>query len=60
MEETIYSNFDCKKIPLEIKLDDLFKKKENGIFIELGANDGLRQSNTAFLENTCYTKCYTY
>ena len=52
MGETIYSNKDCKKLPLEIKLDNLFKKKENGIFIELGANDGLRQSNTAFLEKS--------
>jgi hypothetical protein len=26
--------------------------KDNGFFIELGANDGLMQSNTAFFEFT--------
>jgi FkbM family methyltransferase len=31
-------------------LDSLFNSKTNGVFIELGANDGLCQSNTAFLE----------
>lgn len=34
---------------LDILLDSIFKK-ENGFFIELGANDGLTQSNTALLE----------
>jgi len=35
--------------PLDLKLDEIMKK-ENGFFIELGANDGLIQSNTAFFE----------
>lgn len=45
-----YSHVDSKNIPLEIKLNNLFKNMENGFFIELGANDGLFQSNTAFFE----------
>jgi FkbM family methyltransferase len=47
-----YSHVDCDGEPLERKLDNLFKHKEYGFFIELGANDGLTQSNTAFLEKT--------
>jgi FkbM family methyltransferase len=41
---------DCKGVPIDKKLDKLFSGKENGFFIELGANDGLNQSNTAFFE----------
>jgi len=44
-----YSLSDNKNIPLDFKLDHLIKK-ENGFYIELGANDGLTQSNTAFFE----------
>lgn len=44
-----YSLHDNYGIKLDLKLDALFKKR-NGVFIELGANDGLDQSNTAFLE----------
>jgi len=46
----VYSARDNKNIPLENKIDDLFNKKEAGVFVELGANDGFFQSNTAFLE----------
>jgi FkbM family methyltransferase len=45
-----YSHIDCNNIPFETKIDELFKQKEYGFFIELGAHDGLFQSNTAFLE----------
>jgi len=48
-----YSLIDNKGVPLDIKIDSLINKN-NGFFIELGANDGLNQSNTArfeFLKN---------
>ena len=45
-----YSHVDCYGEPLENKIDKLFKQKENGFYIELGANDGIAQSNTVFLE----------
>ena len=45
----IYSHIDCKGVPLQNKLNDIINKKE-GFFIELGANNGLKQSNTAFFE----------
>jgi FkbM family methyltransferase len=48
----VYSNYTSKGVPIENIIDDLFSGKENGFFIELGANDGLAQSNTAFLEFT--------
>lgn len=64
-----FSHVDCFGVPLEKKIDELFNKT-NGFFIELGANDGLSQSNTAFLEfnknwtgiliepsSTCYDSC---
>lgn len=35
---------------IDFKLDKLFEGKREGIFIEAGANDGLTQSNTMFLE----------
>ena len=41
---------DCHGVPLDAKLDELFGGRRNGVFIELGAHDGLTQSNTAFLE----------
>jgi hypothetical protein len=46
----VYSQVDSTNIPLEVKLNKLFNNKENGFFIELGANDGVTQSNTAFFE----------
>lgn len=48
---TSFSHCDSKKQQIDIKLDKLFKNKNNGFFIELGANDGLTQSNTALFEN---------
>jgi len=47
---TSYSHVDSSKVSLDTKLDILFKGKINGFFIELGAHDGLSQSNTAFFE----------
>jgi len=44
-----FSYCDSSKQPLDFKLDAIFQK-EGGFFIELGANDGLSQSNTAFFE----------
>jgi FkbM family methyltransferase len=44
-----FSHTDNKGVLLEEKLNAIFNKR-SGFFIELGANDGLRQSNTAFLE----------
>ncbi len=44
-----YSLKDVKGVPLDRKLDDLFGHKREGFFIELGANNGLSQSNTALL-----------
>jgi len=46
-----FSNLTNKGEPFDFKLNDkIFKNKENGFFIELGAFDGLVQSNTAFFE----------
>ena len=45
----VYSHVDSKCVPLQDKLHRIMNKKE-GFFIELGANDGLFQSNTAFFE----------
>uniref|UniRef100_A0A6C0K204 Methyltransferase FkbM domain-containing protein n=1 Tax=viral metagenome TaxID=1070528 RepID=A0A6C0K204_9ZZZZ len=40
---------DSNNIPLDAKLDTIIQKHD-GFFIELGANDGVTQSNTAFFE----------
>lgn len=45
-----YSHCNSKNKQIDLILDDIFKSKANGFFIELGANDGLIQSNTAFFE----------
>ena len=45
-----YSHVDNKKIFLDTKLDKLFNHKKKGFYIELGANNGLTQSNSAFFE----------
>lgn len=44
-----FSLTDSRFIPLDFKLDTIINKN-NGFFIELGANDGIKQSNTAFFE----------
>ena len=46
-----FSITDSKNRSLDLKLNDIFNKS-NGFFIELGAVDGLEQSNTAFFEFT--------
>lgn len=45
-----YSLPDSMNNPLDLKLDSIFGELQNGFFIELGAHDGLTQSNTAFFE----------
>ena len=46
-----FSNLNSKGEPFDLKLNEkIFKNKERGFFIELGAFDGLIQSNTAFFE----------
>ena len=45
-----YSHVNCNNVHLDKMLDVIFEKKTNGFFVELGANDGLFQSNTAFFE----------
>jgi len=42
---------DSNGIHLDEKLDLLFNKKNNGVFIDVGAHDGILQSNTLFFEN---------
>jgi FkbM family methyltransferase len=46
----VYSLWNKDGIPLEQLVDALFEQKRDGFFVELGANDGLTQSNTAFFE----------
>jgi len=50
MNVNSWSHKTTKNIPLDYILDEIFNKKTHGFFIELGANDGLTQSNTAFFE----------
>lgn len=45
----IYSHLDNKGVPLQEKLNKIINKT-GGFFVELGANDGLFQSNTSFFE----------
>lgn len=48
--EQSYSSCNSNKEYFDKLLDKLFNQKENGFYIELGANDGLTQSNTAYFE----------
>jgi FkbM family methyltransferase len=50
MSETSYSLSDSKGLPLDKKLDFIFNRKKKGFYIELGAFDGITQSNTCFFE----------
>ena len=50
MSQQYYSLSDSKGNPLDKKLDSLFNHKNNGFYIELGAFDGITQSNTYFFE----------
>ena len=45
-----YSHCTSKGEYIDTFLDKLFTSKTNGVYIELGANNGLIQSNTAFFE----------
>lgn len=45
-----YALSDFCKTPIDKKLDALFGGQRDGYYIELGAHDGLTQSNTAFFE----------
>ncbi|MEC7838634.1 MAG: FkbM family methyltransferase [Chlamydiota bacterium] len=47
--ESSYSHVDCNGVPLDQKLIELLDYP-NGVFIEAGANDGVKQSNTKRLE----------
>jgi hypothetical protein len=49
MANIFYGGIDCKRELIDKKLNDLINK-DNGIYIELGANNGITQSNTAFFE----------
>lgn len=51
IKEESYSLKDMEGIPLDRKLLALLNK-HNGIFIEVGAHDGISQSNTFLLEKT--------
>ncbi len=48
--EHSYSHCNNKNEYFDKLLDKLFNEKKNGFYIELGGNDGLTQSNTAFFE----------
>ena len=48
--ETFYALKDGNGEFLDRKLDQLFESKKAGVFIDVGAHDGVDQSNTLFLE----------
>ena len=45
-----YLNFDFSLFGIQTEIIRLFSEKKNGVFLELGAADGIRQSNTSLLE----------
>jgi len=47
--EQSFSHHTSKKEPFDKLLDNMFKNKRDGFYIEIGGNDGITQSNTAFL-----------
>jgi len=47
-----YSSVDAAGIAFDLKIDALFGQKTGGVYIEIGGNDGITQSNTAYLEFT--------
>lgn len=49
--EVSYSHIDYLGVPLDKKIVSLFSYKKKGTYIEVGANDGVRQSNTKLLED---------
>ncbi len=51
-KQITYSAHDHKGVPLDLKLVEIMGF-DNGIFVEVGAYDGLRSSNTKLLEE-CY------
>lgn len=65
-----YASVDSKGRHYDDKLDELFNRRENGFYVELGAFNGVDYSNTAFFEYTrkwkgilvepslkCYEEC---
>ena len=50
MKNVSYSQCNNKNEYLDILLNNYLNNKENGFYIELGANDGLCQSNSAYFE----------
>lgn|SRR5574343_246702 len=46
MEEKYYSQIGQDKF-----VDEFFNKKQNGVFIDIGAHDGVSHSNSYFFEN---------
>ena len=48
--ENSYSQYNNKKEYFDKILDNIFNHKRDGFYIELGGNDGITQSNTAFFE----------
>tara|TARA_B100000424_G_scaffold244013_1_gene213989 strand:- start:12249 stop:16142 length:3894 start_codon:yes stop_codon:yes gene_type:complete len=48
--DTYFGLNDGNGIPLDKKLETVFNKMKNGIFIDVGAHDGIKQNNTFYFE----------